>query len=125
MGSSGSGSFSDYSKRKPIDPTDSSGGSSGKDRCGKAFASSLEEVSRCFYFINVGKVPPARTSVKLVFNGQRLAIETTKGEELGYLPTKYNYLKTCLEEGNKYQGSVQISSLKPTPSITVDIVPKK
>lgn len=123
MGSTGHGSFTDYSKRKPIDPQDTSGGSSGKDRCKQAFESELQEVSRCSYFVATKKVPPTKTVVRVVFNGLRLAVETKKGDELGYLPTRFNYLKTCIDAGQHYEGTVNASSLKPTPHIRVDIVP--
>src|SRR5689334_23189130 len=119
MGSTGSGSLTDYSKRRPTNEKANTGGSSGKDECGKAFSSALEDVSRCFYFIDKGNVPRAGTPVSVFFNGVRVSLETSKGEEIGYLPTKYNYLKTCLDAGVKYRGEVMISSLKPAPSITV------
>lgn len=123
MGSTGSGSFTDYSKRKPTSPEGGDGGSSGKDNCGKAFSTSLDEVSRCFYYINTSNVPPRGTEVNVFFNGLRLSVETKKGEEVGYLPTKYNYLKNCLADGFIYTGVVTASSLKPLPSVTVDVVP--
>ena len=72
MGSSGSGSFTDYSKQKPKPVGGKSGGSSGDDKCGKAFNTSLEEVSRCHYFVSNGKVPPKGTEIKIVFLGHFL-----------------------------------------------------
>ncbi|WP_316832928.1 hypothetical protein [Pedobacter aquatilis] len=122
MGSTGSGSFSDYSKRKTTQPHDN-GGTSGIDKCGKGFAANLEEVSRCFYFMNHGAVPSAGGGVKLAFNGSRLVVETALGEEIGYLPTRYNYLRTCLDDGYTYGGSISSSKNAPTPSVLVDIVP--
>jgi hypothetical protein len=123
MGSTGTGSLTDYSKRRPKNEESKTGGSSGKDECGKAISSALEDVSRCFYFIDKGKVPGAGTVVNVFFNGVRVSLETSKGEEIGYLPTKYNYLKLCLDAGFKYKGEVRISSMKPVPSITVDVTP--
>jgi len=123
MGSTGSGSLTDYSKRRPKNGEANIGGSSGKDDCGKAFSTQLEEVSRCFYFIDTGNVPGSGTRVNVFFNGVRVSVETIKGEEIGYLSTKYNYLKVCLDAGFKYKGEVRISALKPIPSITVDITP--
>ena len=99
MGSTGSGSLTDYSKRRPKSDEGNSGGGSGKDDCGKAFSTQLEDVSRCFYFIDTGKVPAAGTHVNVFFNGVRLSAETIKGEEIGYLPTKYNYLRACMAAG--------------------------
>lgn len=124
MGSTGSGSFSDYSKRKPTNIEENNGGSSGVDKCGAGFSTNLEEVSRCFYFINHGAVPVTNEVVKIEFNGARLSVETTLGEEIGYLPTKFNYLKLCLEEGYSYKGVVSSSRNIPVPSVFVDIVPE-
>jgi hypothetical protein len=61
--------------------------------------------------------------VNVVFNGLRLAVETDLGEEIGYLPTKYNYLKVCMDNGFRYTGSVRTVSIVPTPSVSVDITP--
>lgn len=123
MGSSGSGSFTDYSQHKPANANDATGGSSGKDKCRTAFSTSLEEVSRCDYFKNHGDVPPAGTAVKVVFNGHRLSVVTYSGEEIGYLPTRFNYIVNCIEDGISYEGAVTSSRLNPTPSVFVDIIP--
>lgn len=122
MGSSGSGSLTDYSKRKPTGGV-KNGGGSGEDNCGKGFSTSLEEVSRCFYFINYADVPPVGTNVNIFFNGLRLSVETSKGEEVGYLPTKFNYIKNCMADGFKYTGVINAANLTPLPSINVDIIP--
>lgn len=123
MGSTGSGSFSDYSKRKPKQPGDRSGGASGVDKCGAGFSDSLEEVSRCLYFMSNGTVPPIGEEVTVTFNGSRLAVEAKLGEEIGYLPSKLNYLKFCLDDGYAYKGVVSNSRNVPTPSVSVDIIP--
>lgn len=123
MGSTGSGSFTDYSKRKASSEVEN-GGASGQDNCGKGFSTRLEDVSRCFYFMNKNDVPSIGSDVRVFFNGIRIAVETVKGEEIGYLPTKFNYIKSCLDDGFKYIGLVNIASRKPVPSVTVDILPK-
>jgi len=124
MGSTGSGSFTDYSKRKPTGPDTIDGGSSGIDKCKQAFGTSLEEVSRCFYFLNSGgSLPSIGTEVIVAFNGLRLAVETHLGEEIGYLPTKYNYIKNCIDDGFKYVGVVRSIMVIPAPTVLVDIVP--
>lgn len=123
MGSTGSGTFSDYSKRKPKSPEDNTGGTSGTDKCGIAFSTYLEEVSRCFYFIDNGSVPKVGTAVSISFNGSRLVAETMLGEEIGYLPTKFNYLKICIDNGSKYSGEISSSKNIPAPSVSVDIIP--
>lgn len=123
MGSSGSGTFSDYSNRKPTSDDSNDGGTSGVDRCRQAFSTQLEDVSRCSYFIKTGMLPPVGTDVNVFFNGVRVSIETSLHEEIGYLPTRFNYLKFCIDDGVSYVGVITNSSLIPTPSISVDIVP--
>lgn len=123
MGSSGSGSFTDYSQHKPTTPEEKNGGSSGIDKCGIAFSTNLEEVGRCFYFTTFGTVPVSGTSVIVSFKGTRLIVETIVGEEIGYLPTKFNYLKLCIDDGFSYGGVVTNSKNTPTASIFVDIIP--
>lgn len=122
MGSSGSGSLSDYSNPNSS-AGGNSGGSSNVDRCNLAFATSLEEVSRCEYFKKIG-IPPTGTDVFVAFNKIRLVIiDTTRGYEIGYLPTKYNYIKNCLDDGFAYRGTVRSNALKPFPSVFVDMTP--
>ncbi|MXO04618.1 hypothetical protein [Flavobacterium sp. HBTb2-11-1] len=123
MGSTGSGSFSDYSRRKPISKEEKNGGSSDIDKCSLAFSTSLEEIGRCFYFMNFSNIPPVGTSIVIVFNGIRLVAETLLGEEVGYLPTRYNYLKFCIDSGFSYSGVVVDSNLKPTPFVKIDVTP--
>lgn len=122
MGSIGVGNFSDYSGRKPKNPTDKSGGASGEDNCGKAFQTSLEDIGRCFYYINYSTVPAKGTDVNISFNGLRIVAETKLGEEIGYLPTRYNYLRYCIEDGLEYSGIITFST-SSTPSVTIDVTP--
>ncbi len=123
MGSSGSGNLTDYSNSKPSTPAANNGGTSGIDKCSVGFSASLEEVSRCFYFTTYKTVPTSGTGVKVTFKDTRLTVETTTGEEIGYLPTKYNYLRLCLNDGYSYKGAISSSKNTPTPSVFVDIVP--
>lgn len=123
MGSTGSGSFSDYSRRKPINKEENNGGSSDVDKCSLAFSTSLEEIGRCFYFMNFSNIPPIGTSISIVFNGVRLVAETSLGEEIGYLPTKFNYLKFCMDDGFSYSGVVSGSNLQPSPYVKIDVTP--
>lgn len=120
MGSSGTGHFSDYSgsSRK----SDGSGGVSGEDKCGKAFSTDLEEVERVSYYRTHGSVPPLQTEIQVIFE-KRLAVATVDGEIVGYLPTSYNYLRACLEEGFSYVGIIRSSAVLPLPRIAVDIAP--
>ena len=123
MGSVGVGSFSDYSGRVPSNKNDKSGGASGTDRCRLAFSTGLEDIGRCFYYINYRAVPAVGTDVTISFNGIRIVAENSLGEELGYLPTKFNYLRFCIEDGIQYSGSISQSTSSPTPSIIIDVTP--
>jgi len=58
MGSSGGGSFSDYSEQKSSHAKQSNGGSSKVDKCNVGFGTSLEDVARCSYF-NTKGLPPS------------------------------------------------------------------
>jgi len=121
MGSSGSGSFSDYSG-SPSNSNGSgggSGGSSGTDQCAMAFSTGLEEVGQCDYFTNTGTVPPPGTELSIAI-AQRIVALDTNGIVVGALPTRFNYLAACLNEGFNYVGVVQSSSLSPNPQATVD-----
>ena len=122
MGSSGSGSFSDYSQVKPKDNTSKTGGSSGEDNCLKAFSTELEDVGRCAYYINNGTVPPVGTEVEIYFN-RRLIARTLRNEDIGYLPTKLNFLKPCIDSGYQYSGVVDSSSNLVLPIVRIDITP--
>lgn len=122
MGSTGSGHFSDYSQNTKA--SDNQGGESGEDKCLKAFSSRLEEVPNCAYFENNQNVPPSENEVTVSFNGNRICvIDVNSGYEIGYLPTKFNYLKACIDNGISYSGIITSSSIEPLPSVSVDISP--
>lgn len=123
MGSTGSGSFSDYSRRKPISQEENNGGSSNVDKCSLAFTTGLEEIGRCFYYMNFSNIPPVGTLIKIIFNGHRLVAETLLGEEIGYLPTKFNYLKFCIDDDFTYSGVVSNSNVSPSPFVKIDVTP--
>ena len=123
MGSSGSGSLSDYSDQNPTTPNGTNGGASKIDKCNLAFATSLEEVSRCDYYKKKG-IPPIGTEVTIIFNKIRLtAVDSAEGHEIGYLPTKFNYIKNCMDDGFAYKGIVRTNAVSPTPNVLVDITP--
>lgn len=132
MGSTGTGRFSDYSGSSggSEKPTKSSGNSKGTgdagNRCEKNLNVSLEEVATCTYYSNHGEVPPVNTDVDVISKlvGGRIGVQTTTASELiGYLPTEYNYLRRCMEQGYSYSGKVRSSSLKPIPKISVSLKP--
>jgi len=122
MGSTGTGKFTDYPGSKPKQNGDLTGGSSGIDECARAFSSRLEDVSACTYFTTTANIPPIGTSVELYFD-KRIIVRTLDGIDLGYLPTKFNYLKICMDGGYIYQGFVRLSALGAIPVIEIDIAP--
>lgn len=122
MGSTGTGSFSDYS-RKPSSAEEQNGGESGIDKCEIGFSTHLEEVTRCFYYSNYKTLPDIKSEVMVRFNGVRLVAENIKNEEIGYLPTKFNYIRYCIEEGYSYGGVISKASKKNPLSITISVTP--
>ena len=121
MGSTGSGSFSDYSGRpnEPAGNGSSAGGSSGNDRCRQAFAAGLEDVAQYDFYSTTRTVPPAGTVLTLVHRGRIVAVDQN-GTSVGALPTRFNYLAACLHEGFSYRGVVNSSTLTPTPQVNAD-----
>lgn len=127
MGTKGTGSFGDYPGTKKGGDSgvgDSSGGGKGgdTDRCVEAFETRLEEVDRCDYFKNHGSVPPLGSALSVGLD-KRVFAETTDGELVGFLPTKYNYIAACIEDGHQYQGQVDRSATKPLVRVDVTITP--
>lgn len=121
MGSTGSGSFSDYD-HKPKGNS-SQGASSGEDKCARAFSTLLEEVQNCGYFRATANIPPTGTVVSITFDRPRLAVQDDRNVIIGYLPTKFNYLLACIQSGINYSGMISSSTLIPLASVTVDISP--
>lgn len=123
MGSSGSGSFSDYSKAPASKAGNGgqAGGSSGSDKCGEAFAAGLEDVASYQYYGSTGGVPPLNTPLHLELQTRVVAV-TSNGVAVGALPTRYNYLAACLKAGYTYTGSVRATSKSPNPQVDVDFV---
>lgn len=120
MGSSGSGSFSDYSgSNRQSSSGGSSGGSSGDDICRRAFSTSLEDVAQYAYFTNTSNVPPAGTILSIVVATRLIAVDQN-GVHVGALPTKYNYLLGCMTNGNSYTGLVTFSQAGSSPRVDVD-----
>jgi hypothetical protein len=142
MGSSGSGHFTDYSKKPGSKKRGTevpgskggggaggaSGGSSGDDPCNKAIGDiSLEEIARCEYYQKHSDVPRMSTHVRVrqTLVEHRIGVETDKGELLGYLPTEYNYLLGCMEAGVSYVGLIKSVLDVKVPKISIDLRPKK
>jgi hypothetical protein len=121
MGSSGSGNLTDYQGYNSS--SGGQGGTSGVDKCKKAFYETLEEVSNCSYYTTNNNVPVVGTHCTVIFANPRLAVVDDNGLTMGYLPTKYNYLRACMTAGISYEGVVSFSNVNPIPTISVDISP--
>lgn len=116
MGSSGSGSFSDYSNSKP---GGAGGGASGSDLCRQAFSCELEEVAQCDLYAATTVVPKVNVVLSLKHDKRIFAV-MADGTKVGALPTKYNYLAGCMKDGILYVGVVTASGLVPIPTVTAD-----
>ncbi len=134
MGSTGTGRFSDYSGSSGGSEKSTNSSSNSKrpgdasNRCEENLKVSLEEVSICTYYSDHGDVPPVNTDIDVISKlvGGRIGVKTSTDSELiGYLPTEYNYLRQCMEQGYSYSGTVTSSSLKPIPRISVSLKPTK
>lgn len=125
MGSTGSGSFSDYPGSRPKEGGEGSGGggASGEDRCARAFSCALEEVEQCDYFSANGGVPPANTALSIEQRGRLFAVDAS-GQTVGALPTGFNYLADCIAAGFTYEGRVNSSASAPVASVNVDFAPR-
>lgn len=128
MGSSGSGRFSDYpgTKAKEVSGkgTGMAGGESGVDKCKQSFHVTLEDVGNSDYYSQSGKVPVVSDQLSIIFDKKRLFATDANGAKVGALPTTYNYLVGCLEDGITYIGVVSSSSLSPVPSVAADFTPQ-
>jgi hypothetical protein len=136
MGSTGTGKFSDYpggSGGKPNGPSGSPGGKGGKpeeaDKCARSIKdTSLEEVALAEYFTNHKSVPPVKTKIKVrkKLVGGRVAVETSdRNEIIGFAPTAYNYLRSCMEKNWVYIGTVEDSTAGKLPKVKVDLLGSK
>ena len=95
----GTGHFSDY-------------GSSGEDRCDKAFSVRLEEVEH---------VPSIGSTVVIDVQEGRISAETSKGVLVGYLPLSTNWMLGCMNDGRSYSGTVSLSIASPVAVVNVDV----
>lgn len=128
MGSSGSGSFSDYpgTKAKEVegDGVGVAGGDSGVDRCQLAFHTLLQDVGNCDFFAKHSDVPAIGDQLEIVFDGKRVFAVDVNGVKVGALPTSHNYLAGCLAIGVSYVGVVSSSAVSPVPTVEADFGPR-
>ena len=123
MGSTGTGHLSDYSDySKAV-----TGVTGGKDTvyiCDRAVTTSLEDVASSEYFNKYGSLP-LREDLVIITAKKRIVAMDKNGFVIGNLPTQYNYLLECIQEGYQYEGSVTESYLSPLPSVSIAVTPKK
>ncbi len=119
MGSSGTGKFSDYSKSTQANTSGGNGGSSGEDPCAAEVDAVLEEVERSQYYKLHNSLPSVGIHVGVMLK-ERLAVEVN-GELIGYLPTEYNYLASCIKSGSTYSGVITSVANHPVFRIQVHI----
>ena len=121
MGSSGPGNFSDYSNY-PRAIKGVTGAVDSEDKCALAFSTLIEDVDTCEYYSKKGMLPAVDTEVSVEFK-VRLVVKSNDGLIIGYLPTKYNYLRYCIVKGFTYTGVVSNVSSTPINTVIVDITP--
>ena len=121
MGSSGTGNFSDY-KNFPRAIKGVTGADDSEDKCALAFSTLIEDVDTCEYYCKKGMLPAVDTEVSVDFK-VRLVVKSNDGLIIGYLPTKYNYLRYCIVKGFTYTGIVSNVSSTPINTVIVDITP--
>ena len=121
MGSTGTGNFSDY-KNFSRAIKGITGAEDSEDKCALAFSTFIEDVDTCEYYSKKGTLPAVGTEVYIDFK-VRLVVKSNDGLIIGYLPTKYNYLRYCIVKGFTYTGIVSNVSSTSINTVTVDITP--
>ena len=126
MGSTGSGSFTDYPGSRPKERGQGGGGggASGDDRCERAFSCTLEEVEQCDFFVANNDVPSISTVLSIDQRGRLFAVDEN-GQSIGALPTRFNFIADCLAAGFVYEGRVVSSQNSPIASVSVDFAPRR
>ncbi|MBQ0088018.1 MAG: hypothetical protein KBT27_01625 [Prevotellaceae bacterium] len=123
MGSTGSGTLSDYTRfRGAVKGV--TGGEDLVNKCDRAVATVLEDVETCDYYKKNGHVPAKGTSVIIILKTRLVAVDEN-GDVIGHLPTEYNYLLECLNDGYQYEGEVSGSFDTPVPSVYIAVTPQK
>lgn len=128
MGSSGSGRFSDYpgtrAKEVAGSGTGMEGGASGADKCQQAFHVLLDDVGNSDFYSQFNAVPAVGDQLGIIFDKKRVFAVDVNGVKIGALPTSYNYLVACLEDGVTYVGVVTSSAVSPVPTVAADFGPQ-
>ncbi|MFS0559040.1 hypothetical protein [Brevibacillus sp. 179-C9.3 HS] len=113
MGSSGSGQFGNL--RPNLD----------ENKCERALKDvSLEDVALCEYYRQNEGVPSITHPVQVregLFHG-RIAVESLESNlVIGYLPSIYSYIPSCIKQGYSYVGNVTYSSNSVVPKVIVNL----
>ena len=120
MGSTGSGRFTDYTGVR--DATGQTGGESGTDKCELSFSCILEDVGQASSYSTHGSLPTIGTTVLIQLGQPRIvAVHSQSGLECGALPTQFNYLAACMNDGHSYVGIVTRVTTTPLPLIQLDV----
>ncbi|GIN62734.1 hypothetical protein J27TS8_27270 [Robertmurraya siralis] len=113
MGSSGYGAFGNYKQE------------GNEDLCFNEIKDvALEDVSRQEYLQNKGRLPVLMEEVCVMdsLHNKRIAVKSVHENLLiGYLPTTYSYLLSCMKKGIRYFGQVNYSTESPIPIVKVTL----
>ena len=128
MGSAGSGRFGTYRIESGQitggNGNGGVGGGIGEVECPSNIENiRLEDVATSNYYVTHKSLPANGVPVDLnniIYKG-RLVVAVSRGEVLGNLPTKYNYLINCIKKGMQYSGTVVVSGCTPIPFVVVKL----
>lgn len=113
MGSSGTGQFGNL--RPNLDD----------NKCERVLKDvSLEDVALCEYYRENEGVPSITHPVRVRegLHQGRIAVESLESSlVIGYLPSIYSYIPTCIKQGYSYVGNVTYSSNSVVPKVIVDL----
>ena len=59
------------------------------------------------------------------FFDKRMVAKDEEGLIIGYLPTKYNYLRACIADNYTYEGIVNAVLTSPIKTVSIAITPLK
>ena len=123
MGSTGTGHFTDYpgnlnSIKGVVGPEPK------EDRCERAFSAELEDIQTSDYYKKYGKVPTPGAYVSIGWNRRIIAMDED-GLTIGNLPTRFNYLLACLNDGFSYTGAVEESHDLGLPYVKIAVTPTR
>lgn len=135
MGSSGIGRFGNYPMGGGSHSSGGHGGTIGGSGTGGGFGGEpvcpsviehirLEDVAISEYYRNNQSLPEVGEDVELsgeTLFGRLVVSLTSTGEVIGNLPTEYNYLIDCINEGKAYAGPILSSGISPVPYVVVTL----